>query len=139
MPPVRCVWLSRLLPQRALYMACAKASTRLCCGSTAAQHAERCETPHHTLACLMQPAQPSLCRACCSPRYKALKLNVGAVQQACLEALDIIAKATLQDEVALSLAGELPPECLESEGLYLLVSMMSQTSSIPHLRKPYAA
>ena len=64
---------------------------------------------------------------------------MGAVQQACLEALDIIAKATLQDEVALSLAGELPPECLESEGLYLLVSMVSHTSSVPHLRQPYAA
>ena len=89
--------------------------------------------PHHTMASLVQAAQPSLCRACCSPRSRNFKPSVGAVQQACLEALDIIAKATLQDEVALSLAEELPPECLDAEGLYLLVSMVSQSSSMPHL------
>ena len=52
-------------------------------------------------------------------------LSVGAAQQACLEALELIAKATFQDEVALSLAGELPSEYLDAEGLHMLVSMVS--------------
>lgn len=80
--------------------------------------------PNQALACLMQPAKPSLCRARSSSLCLDLEADCGAVQQVCLQALETIAKATLQDEVALSLAVELPSECLDAEGLYLLVSMV---------------
>ena len=54
------------------------------------------------------------------------------MQQACLEALESIDKATLQDEVALSLAVKLPSQCLDAEGLYVLVSMVSRASDVLH-------